>query len=289
MSQTYTTYEGNEPYIFVSYSHKDTELVMPVICGLQEYGFRAWYDVGTELGYEWPEYIANHILSAHCMLFFVTQNAADSQYCRQEVTYATACRKPIIRIQLGEKVQLSPGMQMMLNNLQASLTYKPDNCDALVEELSAARMLQPCLADDRPENTPSVSDDTILQFKLGECCYFGRGTAQDCYQAADYFRKAAEAGYAPAQVRLGSCYYFGKGVLRNIETALEWYQKAAAQNNAAAQFRIGECYFLGIGYAKDYNRAFMWFRKAAAQGYAKAEEYLKKYYYSGRIIRGEMH
>jgi len=288
MSQTYATYEGNEPYIFVSYSHKDTELVMPIIRALQEHGFRVWYDEGIELGYEWPEYIANHILNAHCMLFFVTQNAADSQYCRQEITYATACRKSVVRIHMGENIQLSPGMQMMLNNLQATLTYT--DRASLIDELSGARLLQACRADTRTDKTASVSDDTVLQFRLGECCYFGQGTDRDYYQAVDYYRKAAESGYAPAQARLGSCYYFGRGVLRNYETALHWYKKAAAQNNAAAQFRIGECYFFGFGFPrKDYDQAFMWFRKAAAQGYVKAEEYLKKYYYSGRISRGEIH
>ena len=285
----YSTYEGSEPYIFVSYSHKDTDIVMPMIQALQQKGFLVWYDVGIELGFEWPDYIAEHILKSHCMLFFVTQNAADSQYCSQEINFATANRKPIISVYLEQNVRLKPGMQMMLNNLQASLTYTPGAEAQLIRELFSARMLQPCL---RPaDNTPSAQDyeDAVTQFRLGECCYFGHGIAKDYYQAVDYYRKSAEYNYAPAQSRLGSCDYFGNGVLQNYKTAIEWYEKAAAQNNTSAQFRLGECYFLGKGFQKDYNQAFMWFRKAASQGNEKAEKYLKTYYYSGRILHGEMY
>ena len=36
-------YEGQEPYIFISYAHKDSNTVLPIIQGLQERGFRVWY------------------------------------------------------------------------------------------------------------------------------------------------------------------------------------------------------------------------------------------------------
>ena len=54
----YSVYEGSEPYIFVSYAHKDAAMVMPLITGLQDRGFRVWFDAGIEAGTEWPEYIA---------------------------------------------------------------------------------------------------------------------------------------------------------------------------------------------------------------------------------------
>ena len=33
-------YEGKEPFIFISYSHKDSDRVVPIIEGLQQRGFR---------------------------------------------------------------------------------------------------------------------------------------------------------------------------------------------------------------------------------------------------------
>ena len=65
-------YEGQEPYIFISYAHKDSNTVLPIIQGLQERGFRVWYDAGIEIGTEWPQYIATHLKHCHSCLAFVS-------------------------------------------------------------------------------------------------------------------------------------------------------------------------------------------------------------------------
>ncbi|MBE6974304.1 MAG: toll/interleukin-1 receptor domain-containing protein [Ruminococcaceae bacterium] len=72
------TYEGSEPYIFVSYAHKDSARVLPVIEGLQAKGFRVWYDAGIEAGTEWPEYIAEHLMGANCVIAFISESALES-------------------------------------------------------------------------------------------------------------------------------------------------------------------------------------------------------------------
>ena len=40
-------YEGNDKYIFVSYAHKDSQKVVPIVETLSSNGFRVWYDSGT--------------------------------------------------------------------------------------------------------------------------------------------------------------------------------------------------------------------------------------------------
>lgn len=52
------TYEGKEPYIFISYSHKESDIIIPIIERLQADGYRVWYDDGIIPGTEWPETIA---------------------------------------------------------------------------------------------------------------------------------------------------------------------------------------------------------------------------------------
>ena len=52
---------------------------------------------------------------------------------------------------------------------------------------------------------------------------------KDSEQAAKWWRKAAEQGYAPAQYALGACYYNGGGVPKNLEKAEYWLRKSAAQ------------------------------------------------------------
>ena len=49
-------YEGNLPFIFVSYAHKDSREVFDLIEKLAARGYRIWYDEGIKPGVEWPEY-----------------------------------------------------------------------------------------------------------------------------------------------------------------------------------------------------------------------------------------
>lgn len=63
-------YEGTQPYIFVSYAHKNDAAVLEIIGTLQSRGFRVWYDEGIEAGSEWPESIASHLERAQLVLAF---------------------------------------------------------------------------------------------------------------------------------------------------------------------------------------------------------------------------
>ena len=56
-----TAYEGTENYIFISYAHKDSDRVMPILEELRDEGYRIWYDDGIAPGSEWPENIAQHL------------------------------------------------------------------------------------------------------------------------------------------------------------------------------------------------------------------------------------
>ena len=48
----------------------------------------------------------------------------------------------------------------------------------------------------------------------------------------EYLKKSAEMGYAPAQCKLGDCYANGQGVEEDEAKAVQWYRKAADQGYA---------------------------------------------------------
>ena len=50
---------------------------------------------------------------------------------------------------------------------------------------------------------------------------------QDYAQAAEWYRKAADQGFAGAQVNLGLLYANGQGVARDYAEALKWFRSAA--------------------------------------------------------------
>ena len=52
--------KNEQPYIFISYAHKDFELISPFISALKE-KYAVWYDEGIRYGIEWEEEIAEKL------------------------------------------------------------------------------------------------------------------------------------------------------------------------------------------------------------------------------------
>lgn len=140
-----TAYEGTSPYIFISYAHKDTALVLPIIEELNAKGFRIWYDAGIEAGTEWPDYIAAHLEKSACVLAFLSSSAVASFNCRQEINYAIDLQKPMLSIYL-EDLSLTGGMRMRLGLSQAMFYHRHPTLASFVSELSLSELILPCLA-----------------------------------------------------------------------------------------------------------------------------------------------
>ena len=80
----------------------------------------------------------------------------------------------------------------------------------------------------------------------------GRGIPKDYLEAVEWYRKAAEQGYAKAQYKLGFAYDIGLDVPQDYLEAVKWYRKAADQGDAEAQVILGGMYAEGRGVPKDY-------------------------------------
>ena len=80
---------------------------------------------------------------------------------------------------------------------------------------------------------------------------------QDDTQAAYWYRKAVDQGYAEAQLNLGRAYTNVQGVPKDDAQAVYWLHKAADQGNALAQFGLGMKYGQCAGVTKDSVIALM--------------------------------
>ena len=138
------TYQGNEPYIFISYAHKDSDQVLPIIESFMDRGFRVWYDDSIEAGKEWREDIADRIVSCSVMIVFLSPNYVDSRNCKREVLFAEAEEKDMFVAQL-EEATLTPGMRMTLGGIQHKFAWNYPDMEAFIEELCSAQIVQPCL------------------------------------------------------------------------------------------------------------------------------------------------
>ena len=133
-------YEGTQPYIFVSYAHKNDAAVLEIISTLQSRGFRVWYDEGIEAGSEWPESIASHLERAQLVLAFLSPAYLRSDNCRKEMHYALTKKKPVINVYL-EPTELSPGMEMQIGNLFALMKYTYPSKEYFYDKLFSAELL----------------------------------------------------------------------------------------------------------------------------------------------------
>ena len=136
-------YNGNEPYIFISYAHKDMDTVLPIVSALQDAGFRIWYDAGIEVGTEWPEYIAEHLERASRVIAFISPAFMESQNCRREINFSIDLNKEPIAVYL-EDFPLTLGMRMQLGTLQALFRSKHTSFDSFIDALSDVNDLQIC-------------------------------------------------------------------------------------------------------------------------------------------------
>jgi uncharacterized protein len=83
------------------------------------------------------------------------------------------------------------------------------------------------------------------------------------------FRSLAEQGDL-AQQRLGLMYERGLSVPQDYAEAARWYRRAADQGFASAQWTLSSMYATGSGVPKDYVQAHMWCNVSAAQGFEPA-------------------
>jgi len=126
--------------------------------------------------------------------------------------------------------------------------------------------------------TPNVDE------ALGVIYQKGLGVEQSDKEAFEWYSKAAEQGFAPAQNNLGRIYTEGQWVTKNYEEAVKWYRKAAEQGDAIAQHNLGVMYQKGLGVEQSDKEAVKCYRKAAKQGYAFAQHNLRLMYKKGRGV-----
>jgi len=253
------TYCGNDDYVFVSYAHKDSARVLPLIHAMQRRGYRIWFDQGIEPATEFDDYIAERLLRASCVIFFLSNKSSDSPYCKMELNTAITNKKMILPIHL-ENFDIPAGIAMKLSIYQQLFYYKYLNIASLLDEIDASSKLLNC------RNAVSSVEQSPVQ--------------KEILNDFDLCTAAAVRGDAQAQYTLGECFYFGRGVEQNYNYALQWFNNAAQQNYALAQFAIGVCFERGNGVDANINQAVGWMIRAAENKLADAQSWLGNYYLS---------
>ncbi len=96
-------------------------------------------------------------------------------------------------------------------------------------------------------------------FLVGTMHHVGGGTPVSYKDAAEWYRKAADAGKIDAVFTMGVIYEGGIGQPRSITEAFKWYKKSADRGFYAGIIKVANMYGKGQGIAKDNAQAYLWF------------------------------
>lgn len=153
MEHTIKPYRGNEKYIFISYAHKDSKSVLPIISRLQNEGYRVWYDEGIPSGIEWDVCISRRVKECGYMFAFVSRNYFDSKNCKDELNHARDKDKPVLLVYL-DNVTLPDGMDMRFSRTQSVYKYKHKSEQTFYEKLFDTEGISVCI--DTSDSSPKI-------------------------------------------------------------------------------------------------------------------------------------
>ncbi len=119
------------------------------------------------------------------------------------------------------------------------------------------------------------------QFQVATRLMEAKGAKRDLAEAADWFKRSANQGFAQSQYRLGTMHERGLGVLKDLARAKTWYLRAADQGNVKAMHNLAVLSANPANQSPDYNKAAHWFKKAADRGLADSQFNLAVLYENG--------
>ena len=142
-TQRIRPYEGTDPYLFISYAHRDYDRIEPILRELAARGYRFWYDEGIDPGTEWPESIARHLENSSACLSFITPHSAASNNCRREIHFALSRNIPLLTVYL-EETKISSGLEMQLSSNQSVMAYRYPDLGSLMERILSVDVMDAC-------------------------------------------------------------------------------------------------------------------------------------------------
>lgn len=156
-------YKGEQPFIFISYSHQNMNEANSIIKLLQKDNYRVWYDEGIDPGSEWDENIASHVEKCGYFIALLSEEYLQSSNCKDELNYARELEKPRLLVYLKD-VQLPGGMKMRLSRLQAIHKYKYNSEEIFIEKLEETEYLNLCRESFRITSEIIQTEDLNFEF-----------------------------------------------------------------------------------------------------------------------------
>lgn len=130
IKRPFPAYDGDEPYIFISYAHNDSRIVFKEVERFQNEGYNIWYDKGLTPGNNWDDEIAHALINSSLVVVFISKNSVSSENVKKEIALASNENINIVPIYL-EETQLPTGLKYHLIRTEAILKYNLSDEDYL--------------------------------------------------------------------------------------------------------------------------------------------------------------
>lgn len=134
----------------------------------------------------------------------------------------------------------------------------------------------------------AANGDPSAEFDVGARLAEGKGGEGDFKQAAKWYQRSADKGFAQAQYRLGTLYERGLGLKADPARATAWYEKAASAGNIKAMHNLAVLSANQSGSSPDYTTAARWFSDAADRGLSDSQFNLAVLYENGLGVEKSM-
>lgn len=229
---------------------------------------------------------------------------------------ATAAR-PLHGISVAQSNEMSVAdvVRAQRNNTIANMSSRlgeaaAENPDAVAVSPAALDLTQPKFAEppqvtaarkgssalDMPPATvgplslrlAAANGDPSAEFEVGARLAEGKGTDQNFKDAAKWYQRSADQGFAQAQYRLGTLYERGLGVKPDEVRAKAWYERAAEQGNVKAMHNLAVLSANSKDGSPDYATAAKWFSQAAERGLADSQFNLAVLHENGLGVEPDM-
>ena len=225
----FEAYTGEKPFVFVSYSHADGELVFREIRRLHEAGYRIWYDEGIDPGQDWPEHIAKAVIDCDLFLMFTSPRSAASENCRNEVNLALNRKKKFLAIYL-EHTELPPGLELRMGDLQAILKFRMPDATYRKKVFMGLEAMLGAGGRDLPEGDDPVAEAMKIEVVAD---YLLAPVENDL--ASEYLPKEEAGSPEPAKQGVGVAFVWALAAAC-IALAVYFYtQQDQGENNSAKQ------------------------------------------------------
>lgn len=283
----------DSPYIFISYSTKDSAIANDICSTLESNGVNCWIaprDITP--GRRWAQAIMTALKNCSAMVLVYSRESNQSEQVYNEIDKAFSYKRVIIPF-LTDTTPMSEELEYYLSR-KHWLTAYPDYTKELNNLLEAVKRFYPADAL-QSRSTPgspvqpvpqpsSPEEEQVNYLAMGNKYRYGDGLPKDDAEAAKWYRIAAEQGNAEAQNCLGVMYYSGHGVSQDYAKAAKWLRMAAMKGDTNAQCNLGNLYLSGKGVPRDYAEGVKLYRLAAAQGHSESQCRLGEMYLIGGVV-----